>query len=226
MYFFCSLLLLFACHPSDTATIPMNPDAIPTYLALGDSYTIGESVPEADRWSLQLTDLLHKKGIALAKPDFIAQTGWTTSELADAIAASGNTKKYQLVSLLIGVNNQYRGQSTDHYRTQFRVLLKTAVQFADNHKDHVLVLSIPDWGVTPAGVSRNRQQIALEIDAFNVIALEECQAAGVVFVDITPESRTALNQASLVASDELHFSGKMYKLWAEKALPIAEKILR
>ncbi|MES2731433.1 MAG: SGNH/GDSL hydrolase family protein, partial [Bacteroidota bacterium] len=205
---------------------PSPHDSTATYLSLGDSYTIGESVPEADRWSMQLVDMLQIAGIQVAKPDIIAQTGWTTAELASAIKSSGNTKKYRMVSLLIGVNNQYRGQSLETYRTELKALLQTAITFADGQPSRVFVLSIPDWGVTPAGASRDRQQVAREIDAFNMVAADECTKAKVTFLDITPLSRTALTDASLVADDQLHFSGKMYRLWAEIALPTAREIMK
>lgn len=208
----------------DNTNAPSTPLA--TYLALGDSYTIGESVAESERWSVQLAQLLQKEGIPLAKPDIIARTGWTTAELAEAIQRSGNTKQYTLVSLLIGVNNQYRGQSRDQYRNELRDLLQTAVSFANGKADHVFVLSIPDWGVTPFAADRDRQQIAIEIDAFNAVCEQECTKAGIAFVDVTPLSRTALNNASMVADDQLHFSGKMYRLWAEKALNMAKRMLK
>ncbi|RRA98670.1 SGNH/GDSL hydrolase family protein [Larkinella rosea] len=195
------------------------------YLALGDSYTIGESVSAADRWCVQLAGLLRKDGLSITDPDIIARTGWTTSELHDAIKKSGNQKTYSLVSLLIGVNNQYRGQSTETYRTEFRDLLQTAVRFAGDKPKRVFVVSTPDWGVTPYAAGRNSQQIAQEIDAFNAIAQEECKKAGILYVDITPISRTAANDPSQIADDQLHFSGKQYRQWAEKALPDVKKLL-
>jgi lysophospholipase L1-like esterase len=216
----------FNCQNFKSDSIMTVSDKKNTYLALGDSYTIGESVPEADRWSMQLTDLLKKEGIILTKPDIIAQTGWTTAELAEAIKNSGNTKKYTMVSLLIGVNNQYRGQSLERYRTELQDLLKTAIQFADNKKEHVFMLSIPDWGVTPFAQGRNLEKIAKEIDVFNAIAADECKQMGIAFIDITSISRSAAGDNTMVASDNLHFSGKMYKLWAEKALPNAKNIIQ
>lgn len=201
------------------------PDA--NYLALGDSYTIGESVPAADRWSVQLAGLLRKEGLNVTDPDIIARTGWTTSELSDAVQQSGNQKTYSLVSLLIGVNNQYRGQDVGRYRTEFRALLQTAVRFAGNKPARVFVLSIPDWGVTPYAASsgRDRQQIAREIDEFNAVAKDECQKAGIAYVDITPLSRTAAGDPSQIAEDGLHFSGKQYRQWAEKTVPVVKKLL-
>jgi lysophospholipase L1-like esterase len=208
-----------------TASAPVTPDS-KTYLALGDSYTIGEAVPETDRWSTQLADMLRQEGCPLAPPQLIARTGWTTAELIEAIEAEKITQTFDLVSLLIGVNNQYRGQSVSTYRQEFRQLLQFAANFAQGRSQHVLVLSIPDWGVTPFARDRNQMQIGQEIDLFNAVALEEADKAGTHYVDITPISRTAANQPSLVASDNLHFSGSMYQEWATLALPPAKQILQ
>jgi lysophospholipase L1-like esterase len=221
-----SLTLLIAC----TYSSPMisNPDAVKSkyqFLSLGDSYTIGESVDAADRWSVQLAGMLRKNGLDVADPAIIARTGWTTADLQDAIKAANDTKTYDLVSLLIGVNNQYRGQSSGRYRTEFRDLLQTAIRFASNRANHVFVLSIPDWGESPYASGRDQKQIATEIDTFNVIAKEECQKAGVAFVDITPLTRQATGDTSQFAGDGLHYSGKQMKLWAEKAKPVVEGLL-
>lgn len=217
---------LLACHqPADMIT---NPDATASkypFLSLGDSYTIGESVAPADRWSVQLAGLLRNEGLDVADPDIIARTGWTTAELQDAIAASGNQKTYGLVSLLIGVNNQYRGQSAERYRTEFRALLQTAVRFAGGNANRVFVLSIPDWGASPFAAGRNKTSIAQEIDQFNTVAQDECKQAGVRYVDITPLTRQAAGDATQFASDGLHYSGKQMKQWAEKALPVAKNLL-
>lgn len=196
-----------------------------TFLSLGDSYTIGESVPEADRWSVQLADMLRKNGVDIAKPDIIARTGWTTDELQAAIKVANNQNTYSLVSLLIGVNNQYRGQSREKYRTEFRELLQTAIRFAGGKTNRVFILSIPDWGVSPFAQGRDGQKIADEIDAFNAVAQEEAKKLNITYIDITPTSRTAAGDASQFASDGLHFSGKQYKLWAEKTLPAVKATL-
>ena len=195
------------------------------YLALGDSYTIGESVAADDRWPVQLADLLRKDQTSVASPDIVARTGWTTAELATGIDGAKPAINYDLVSLLIGVNNQYRGQSLERYRTELRELLLRCVQFADGRANRVLVLSTPDWGVTLFASGQNRAQIAREIDAFNQVQREECEKLKITLVDITPLSRTALGDASQVASDGLHFSGKMYKQWAAAALPVTKKML-
>lgn len=207
----------------------INPDAAKykyTFLSLGDSYTIGERVSEADRWSVQLAGLLRKDNVDVGNPDIIARTGWTTAELQEAIKASGNQKTYDLVSLLIGVNNQYRGQSQDQYRTEFRELLQTATKFAGGKANRVFVLSIPDWGVSPYAAGGDKDRVAREIDQFNTIAQEECQKMGIDYVDITPLSRSAAGDNSQFASDGLHYSGKQMKQWAEKALPAAKELLK
>jgi lysophospholipase L1-like esterase len=195
-------------------------------LALGDSYTIGESVPEGERWPMQLAAMLAKRGLALEPPLIIARTGWTTDELAAAIAERKPTGPFQLVTLLIGVNNQYRGRDAENYRQEFRALLDQAVGFAGHRADRVIVLSIPDWGVTPSAEGRDRAKIAGEIDYFNRINWEEATRVGAHYVDVTPISRRAAREPRLVADDGLHPSGEMYRQWAEKVLPEAIAALR
>lgn len=215
--------------PVPTPTPPPTPiptGSLATYLSLGDSYTIGESVPESGRWSVQLVEQLRSEGVGIESPDIIARTGWTTAELATAIKSSGNVKKYSMVSLLIGVNNQYRKQSIERYRTEFAELLTTAIAFANGKQDHVFVLSIPDWGVTPYATNWDPQQIGREIDAFNVVAKEECESAGVTFINVTTISRRAASDPGLIADDQLHFSAIMYRQFAEAAFPTAKKILK
>ena len=195
------------------------------YLALGDSYTIGESVSEADRFPNQLSALLAEEGIPV-KVTIIARTGWTTDELWQGIQAQTVEPPYDLVSLLIGVNNQYRGRSLAEYREGFVFLLNKAIEYAGGDVDRVLIFSIPDWGVTPFASGRDAEKIAAEIDAFNQVNLEESQKAGVHYVDVTPVSRQALTDQSLIASDGLHPSGSMYAQWASLALPIALDVLK
>jgi len=224
---FCGTLSLTSCKDNAPMlnTTPQ-PATTYTYLALGDSYTIGESVPEADQWGVQLAALLRNEGVNVSNPTTIARTGWTTSELAEAITAANLTHAFDLVSLLIGVNNQYRGQSIETYRSEFKELLQTSVRLAKGNPAHVIVLSIPDWGVTPFAQGRDRQRIAAEIDAFNAVAEEEAQKTGVTFINITPLTRKYGNNAVYLASDGLHYAGKMHREWALLALPKAQKILK
>jgi len=201
---------------SKTSELMTTPPSL-AYLALGDSYTIGESVNEFERWPLQLTATLRASGIVIGEPTIIARTGWTTDELNDAIDKAELNGTYDVVSLLIGVNNQYRGRAPENYREEFRALLRRAIGFAGNRPQRVVVLSIPDWGVTPFAEGRDRKNIAREIDNFNAINFEETVRAGAQYVDVTPISREAVRDPSLVASDGLHPSGKMYAAWAHLA---------
>lgn len=203
------------------AVTPMRPTA--TYLALGDSYTIGESVEASGRWPVQLAALLSSGAHPLDAPVIVAKTGWTTDELSAAMDDAKLEPPYGLVSLLIGVNNQYRGRPLEEYEQQFSALLTRAIALAGDRPGRVLVLSIPDWGTTPFAEGRVRRQIAMEIDAFNAAAREECERRGVAYVDITGISR---ERKELVAGDGLHPSAEQYALWAEAALPFARKLLQ
>ncbi|ASZ15141.1 MULTISPECIES: SGNH/GDSL hydrolase family protein [Chitinophaga] len=191
-------------------------DTTLTYLALGDSYTIGESVTEPERFPEQAVALLARRGIRVASPRIIAITGWTTDELAQAIQAAGIKTTYHIVTLLIGVNNQYRGRSLEEYRVQFAQLLEQAIAFAGGDVRRVVVLSIPDWGVTPYAEGRDRAQIATEIDAFNAANKAITLRYGAGYLDITPVSRQGATDATLQAADGLHPSGKQYTLWAQR----------
>ncbi len=195
--------------------------ALATFLALGDSYTIGESVPPADRFPNQLA-----RALKTHEPAIIAKTGWTTDELDTAINAAKPKGPFDLVTLLIGVNNQYRGRSADEYKKQFDALLKRAIGFAGGRPARVIVVSIPDWGVTPFASGRDRKKIAAEIDAFNAINRKEAIHAGARYADITPVSRHAATDASLVAHDGLHPSARMYAEWVGVILPIARDALK
>jgi len=197
------------------------------YLALGDSYTIGEGVEAAGRWPLQLARALRGEGIALADPRIIATTGWTTDELAAAMDAAEPLGGFDFVSLLIGVNNQYRGRSLEEYGLQFDALLARATQLAGDRPGRVLVLSIPDWGVTPfaAAGGRDREAIARELDACNAAALALCAARGIAFVDIAPVSRARGAEPDMLADDGLHPSAAMYAQWTRLALPVARRLL-
>lgn len=194
------------------------------FLALGDSYTIGESVPEPDRWPNQLAKLLEGNDFQ-AEVTFIARTGWTVKELWEGIQANPPDGKYDMVSLLIGVNDQYRGYPSDGYREDFRFMLGRAIEYAGGDPKRVVVLSIPDWGFTPFAADRDTEPISLQIDEFNAINLEETQKTGAHYVDVTVISRMAMDDFELLAGDRLHPSGKMYAMWAEKTLPVAIEIL-
>ena len=197
------------------------------YLALGDSYTIGEGVAPDGRWPVQLARALRADGVALDDPDIIAATGWTTDELDAAIDAAQPAHDHALVSLLIGINNQYRGRDVDEYRHQFAALLERAIGFAGGRSERVLVLSIPDWGVTRYGHASGRDlaAIARELDAFNAAAHDICTARGVAFVDITPVSRDRGAAPGMLADDGLHPSVAMYSRWTQLALPVARRLL-
>lgn len=193
------------------------------YIALGDSYTIGESVGESERFPVQLTERLNADSIDIAEPLIIAKTGWTTDELTAAITEKNVKDTFDIVTLLIGVNNQYRGRSAEEYRLELKQLINTAINYSGGNKDHVFVLSIPDWGVTPFAEGRDRNKIAMEIDEYNRVKKEECDKAGIKYYDITGISR--INDALLVAPDGLHPSGKMYKMWVEKIYGDVKKVL-
>ncbi|OQP56954.1 lysophospholipase [Niastella vici] len=195
-----------------------------SYLALGDSYTIGESVPIYESFPYQTVQLLRRAGYALYAAEIVAKTGWTTDELQSGITNSHLLPGYDMVSLLIGVNNQYRGRSVEEYTMQFETLLKQAIVFAGNQPQHVFVLSIPDWGVTPFAGGKNSAAIAQEIDAFNAVNKAYAQQYSVNYIDITPGTREAATDSSLLAADQLHPSGKDYARWAAKLANAIKKI--
>jgi lysophospholipase L1-like esterase len=205
-----------------------DPDRTPiSYLALGDSYTIGEAVPESERWPHQLAVMLQSDGIALETPTTIARTGWTTDELDAAIDAAAPDGPFGFVTLLVGVNNQYRGRDPENYRDEFAALLERAVGFASGEANRVMVVSIPDWGVTPFGQASGRDPdaVAAQLDAYNAINRDLSRARGVAWVDITPVSRQRGAEPGMVASDGLHPSGAMYREWALAAFPTARALL-
>ena len=199
------------------------------YLALGDSYTIGESVEPDGRWPMQLVAALRADGVVIDDPRIIARTGWTTDELSAAIdtAAAPLGDDYGLVTLLIGVNNQYRGRDVDEYAHAFAVLLERAIGFAGRRADRVVVLAIPDWGITPfaARSGRDTAAIARELDAYNAAAAKICAKRGVAFVDIAPVSRKRGAEPAMLADDGLHPSAAMYAEWTRLALPVARRLL-
>lgn len=185
-----------------------------TYLALGDSYTIGEKVAAEENFPSQTVRLLREKGRKLAAPRIVAKTGWTTGELQAELNKARLKKQYDLVTLLIGVNNQYRGLKVVDYIPEFEQLLKQAIKLAGNDTTHVVILSIPDWGVTPFAEGRNRKQIAAEIDAYNAANQLLAEKYNIHYINITPGTRKASSDPGLLAEDGLHPSGKAYAEWA------------
>jgi len=216
------LLTLFtiSCTAQEIDKIDMTLDSIETktYLALGDSYTIGQSVSEAERWPVLLVNSLNKRGYNFDAPRIIAKTGWTTDELDAAIKSEDVVDKFDLVTLLIGVNNQYRGRDVEEFRQQFRTLLEKSIFFAEGNKTNVIVLSIPDWGVSPFAAGKDTKKISEEINAFNAVKKEETQKKGVRFVDISDISRLAKDHVDYIAKDGLHFSGSMHQLWVDEVV--------
>jgi len=205
---------------TDTVTTTKPMGAPVTYLALGDSYTIGEAVPQNQSFPYQLRDLLIDGKIDAQSPDIIAVTGWTTDNLINAIGHSDfRDKKYDFVTLLIGVNDQYQKLSKDNYRTKFAQVLQMAIQFVQGDTSRVFVLSIPDWGVTPFA-GGNDTVIGPDIDTFNAINRDETAKAHVAnYVDITAISRKAADDRTLIAGDGLHPSATMYKQWVKLLEP-------
>jgi len=187
-----------------------------SFLALGDSYTIGESVPVYQSFPYQTVQLLRKKGMDVHAAEIVAKTGWTTDELMAGIEKTVFEKNYDIVTLLIGVNNQYRGKAADAYAIEFEALLNKAIVFAAGNKKHVYVLSIPDWGATPFAEGRDREKIATEIDVFNNFNRKITEAKGITYISITGGTREAPSNPLLVAKDGLHPSGDDYARWAEK----------
>jgi lysophospholipase L1-like esterase len=199
-----------------------------SYLALGDSYSIGEGVEERGRWPVQLAQALRDEGIALEDPRIIATTGWTTDELACAVNAAEPLGEWDFVSLLVGVNDQYRGRDVDDYVGAYATLLQRAIALAGGRAGRVLALSIPDWSVTPFArdSGRDRALIAAELDAYNQAAREICASLGVACVDIADISRDGGGDADMLVSDGLHPSAAMYARWVQAALPVARGMLR
>lgn len=227
LQFYHRLIILLLLVPWCTATFAqqkktqrLKPDATLArppfaYLALGDSYTIGEGVALQQTYPYQTVALLRENGIAVAAPEIVATTGWTTNELSDAMRRHRFLPRYGLVTLLIGVNNQYRGRSLYDYEQEFKDLLQKALALAANEKTRVVVLAIPDYGVTPFARDKNPEKIGHELDAFNDAAKSICAEAGVYFLDISTSFRKAANDPELIAQDGLHPSEKAYREWAE-----------
>jgi lysophospholipase L1-like esterase len=210
------VLLIFTAKP--VSKMP----ASYTILCMGDSYTIGESVAANENFPNQTVQLLRKAGREFEIPEIIAKTGWTTDELEQAISKHEFKPNYDFVTLLIGVNNQYRGRTVENYKSEFDSLLKQAIGFAGSNPDHVIVLSIPDWGVTPFAKDRDSKKIASEIDDYNTANKEISSIYHVHYLDITPGTREVTADLSLLAADGLHPSAKEYARWAEQVSTIIQ----
>lgn len=194
------------------------------YLALGDSYTIGEAVAATARWPALLVEWLRRSGTVIDDPRIVAVTGWTTDELERGMDDAALAPGFDLVTLQIGVNNQYRGRDADDYREQFNGLLRRAIALAGGRSARVVVVSIPDWGVTRFAREQDRDPdvIAAALDAFNAIAREQVERAGAHFVDITPISR---RHPDLLAEDGLHPSAAQYGRWLTAISPVVRAAL-
>jgi lysophospholipase L1-like esterase len=210
----------------DTVASPTN--TLKTYLALGDSYTIGQSVPSNQNYPNQTVAILNDSGIYFNAPKIIATTGWTTQDLLNATANTPvPTHPYDIVTLLIGVNNQYQGRSQEEYKTQFTTLLQQSIAYAGNKPSHVIVLSIPDYSVTPYGKNTGMSAfISSQIDSFNLINKQVTDSFNVNYLDITSESRKVANDSALIASDGLHYSGKEYAIWSTMLASLFANIVK
>jgi lysophospholipase L1-like esterase len=199
---------------------------IVTFLALGDSYTIGEAVPQDQSYPYLLADSLKGQSFQIGAPTIIATTGWTTNDLISAISRRWiHSETFSFVTLLIGVNDQYQHLSQDNYKIKFATVLNTAISFANGDTSRVFVLSIPDYGVTPFAHGQD-SVIGPQIDQFNVINKTITLAAGVNYLDITDISRLAATEPALIAADGLHPSGKMYKMWVQQLVPMVAARLK
>jgi lysophospholipase L1-like esterase len=188
-------------------------------LSIGDSYTIGEQVPLYNSFPYQLIQLLRNSAVKdeyWLAPEIVAKTGWTTDELSNALVSYQLLPFYDFVTLLIGVNNQYRGRDVEEFEQEFSALLQKAIKFAGGHAQHVFVLSIPDWGVTPFAATRNPELIAQQIDAYNKVCCEKAATQGCHFIDITESQRENSCEEGFLAADGLHPSGKEYAKWADQ----------
>lgn len=224
---FCSfhVILIFSCAKDKHPFQMTEQKKAYSYLALGDSYTIGQSVMASENFPNQTVQLLNQQNYNFKSPEILATTGWTTDELQTNINNHTFTPPYDFVSLLIGVNNQYRGRSIENYKPEFESLLKQAIQFAGGNASRVIVVSIPDWGVTPFANGRDRAQIAKEIDDYNAANRYISEIYKVNYIDITPGSREAATDLSLVAGDGLHPSAKEYARWAQKVFAVIKQQL-
>ena len=194
-------------------------------LHLGDSYTIGECVGPDQSWPIQLKRRLSLSGEGLVEPTIIAQTGWTTQDLLHVLSQNELDSRFDLVSLLIGVNNQYQGLPLEDYRVDFRLLMQKSIHYAGGNPARVVVLSIPDWGETPFSSVKDPGDIRRMIDGFNKINKEETQEIGAHWIDITSTSRRIGSEPSMIANDQLHPSAKQYTVWVDLIIPTVQRIL-
>jgi lysophospholipase L1-like esterase len=197
-----------------------------TFLALGDSYTIGESVPLSDSFPYQTIQLLRGDGLHFHAPEIVAKTGWTSFELAEHILHTKLNEQYDFVTLLVGVNNQYRGLPIEEFENDFNFLLRKAIHLSGEKPDHVIVLSIPDWGVTPFASGKDGKKICQEINAYNAICESVAKTLQTHFINITEDTRKAKNDVTLLANDTLHYSEKAHTVWAEKTADIIKQLIR
>ncbi len=237
-----SLIVIFTCFGCRKGTlmdIPQTSNTTPAdtthntsttsglkYLALGDSYTIGQNVQEGARFPAQTVSILYNQNVIIAPPRYIATTGWTTANLINAINAENPPATYDIVTLLIGVNDQYQHLDTAGYRARFTTLLNTSIVLAANQPKHVFVLSIPDYSATPYVPQSDKSRVSKEIDDFNAINKQITVAQNIAYIDITPASRDAISDPELVASDGLHPSGKQYQKWAMLLAPVIKNALK
>lgn len=196
-----------------------------TYLALGDSYTIGQGVQVAERFPHITATLLRQQNITLGDPQYIAMTGWTTTNLQNAISQT-SLGTYDVVSLLIGVNDQYQGMDTAGYRIRFTQLINKAISLAGSNAKKVFVLSIPDYSATPFVPVASKASISKEIDDFNAINKQITLGYNITYIDITLLTREVANDPSLLANDGLHYSGKEHQKWAELLAPLIKAALQ
>jgi lysophospholipase L1-like esterase len=197
-----------------------------TCLTLGDSYTIGESVALHESFPYQVIQTLRNDGLHFHAPEIIAKTGWTSFELAEHLLHTKLNEQYDFVTLLVGVNNQYRGAAAKEFAADFNFLLRKAIHLSGEKPDHVIVLSIPDWGVTTFAKEKNGKKISEEIDAFNKICESAAKELDTHFINITEDTRKAKQDQTLLAADGLHYSEKAHAVWAEKVTDIIKQLIR
>jgi lysophospholipase L1-like esterase len=224
-WFFGASFMSAGCMKNDNTSSSLN-DSAKSYLALGDSYTIGQSVSQQERFPAQTVGLLRLQNVNIKDLQYIATTGWTTANLLNAIAAQNPQGPFDAVTLLIGVNDQYQGVDTATYRQRFIQALTKAIELSGNRKSHVFVLSIPDYSVTPFVSAPDKPRVRQAVDWFNAINLQAAQQMNITYVDITPSSREGATNAALIAGDGLHPSGLEYKKWAGMLAPLIKQALQ